>query len=709
VLAVDDDPTVRSFVRALLADAGYEVSEAASGADALTACRASVPDLILLDVAMPAMDGIATCAALRALPQTAAVPIVMLTGSDDLEAIDRAFEAGATDFTAKSVHWLVLVERVRYLLRGKHAFDRLQRSEARLAAAERIGRLGYWEWDVSSGRQVWSEQTRRMLGGPEGAEPSMELWLGRVHPADRPALERALARAGDDGSAFALECRLIVHGQPPMIVRVQAEPSPAGGGTRLIAGTLQDVTERLQAEARIQRLAHYDELTGLPNRALFRSRVQQVVAAGRRAGRQAAVLLMDLDDFKRVNDSLGHGAGDAVLTEVAARIARAVRESDIIAREPTASSESLLARHGGDEFAICLSELAHPEDAMRVAGRLLEVVSLPVRAGSQMLQMTASIGISVFPHDGEDAEALLQHADAAMYHAKAAGRNTCRLYNQTLGEEALRRLTFESDLRLGIERGEFHLCYQPIVRADTGRIVAAEALVRWLHPTRGALGADQFVPHSERAGLITLLGDWVLVCAARARARWAAAGHPIRVAVNASAQQLRDSDLVERLRAAISLAGPGTDPLCIEITENALLEQGEDTLNLLSTLRGWGVRIALDDFGTGYSSLSYLQRLPVDLLKLDRSFVRAVTESPRDAAITAAVASMARAFGVAAVAEGIEHPEQRRVLEDQGYSLMQGYLFGGPMAEAELLGQLEGVNSSASAAAPAGRVPAPSK
>ncbi len=690
LLAVDDDPTVRSFVRALLTDAGYDVREAHSGADALEACRATVPDLILLDVAMPGMDGIATCAALRSLAATADVPIVMLTGSDDLEAIDRAYQAGATDFTAKSVHWLVLVERIRYLLRAKHAFDRLQRSEARLAAAERIGRLGYWEWDVASGRCAWSEQTRRMLGQAAGVEPSLEGWLSRVHPVDRPALEEALARAGADGSSFVLERRLIVEGQSPIIVQIQAEPSQFSPTERVVAGTLQDVTERLQAEARIQRLAHYDELTGLPNRSLFRSRVQQAVAAGRRAGRQVGVLLMDLDDFKRINDSLGRGAGDAVLTEVGARIARAVRESDMTTRAPERSCDSLLARHGGDEFAICLSELEHAEDAMRVAARLLEVVSVPVRVGSQMLQMTASIGISVYPHDGDDGEVLLQHADAAMYHAKAAGRNTCRLYNETLGEEALRRLTFEADLRLGIQRGEFHLCYQPIVRADTGRIVAAEALVRWHHPTRGALGADEFVPHSERAGLITLLGDWVLVCAARARARWAAAGHPIRVAVNASAQQLRDADLIERLRGALPLAGPGPDPLCIEITENALLEQGEDTLQRLATIRGLGVRIALDDFGTGYSSLSYLQRLPVDLLKLDRSFVRGMTAIPRDAAITAAVASMAHAFGVTAVAEGIERPDQRRLLQEQGYSLMQGYLFGGPVTEQELLQQLTG-------------------
>ncbi len=690
VLAVDDDPTVRSFVRALLSDAGYDVAEASNGADALVACSAELPDLILLDVTMPGMDGIATCAALRALPDAGSVPIVMLTGSDDLEAIDRAYEAGATDFTTKAVHWLVLVERVRYLLRAKRGFDHLRRSEARLATAERIGRLGYWEWHVVSGRHVWSEQTRTLLGVEGEEDPGHELFLARVHSGDRPGLVAALQRAATDGDPFALECRLAPGGQPPVILRVQAEAGAAAGAGRIVAGTLQDITERLQAEARIQRLVHYDELTGLPNRSLFHNQVQQAVAAARRAARQVAVLLLDLDDFKRVNDSLGHGVGDTLLAEVAARIARVVRESDIIVRAPEAPPDAVLARHGGDEFAICLAELDRSEDAVRVATRLLDTLALPVQAGPGQVQMTASIGISLFPHDGPDAETLLKHADAAMYHAKAAGRNTCRLYNKALGEEAGRRLTFEADLRLGLERDQFHLCFQPIVDVDTGRIVAAESLVRWQHPTRGLLGPGEFVPLAERAGLIVTLGDWVLDRSARARARWAAAGYPIRVAVNASAQQLQRPDLVERLRAVLPLSGPGPDQLCIEITENALLEQGEDTLQILAAIRALGVRIALDDFGTGYSSLSYLQRLPVDVLKLDRSFVRGVTASSRDAAITAAVARMARALEIQPLAEGIEHDGQRQMLRDQGYRLMQGYLFGQPLTELELLNRLAG-------------------
>ncbi len=701
VLAVDDDPTVRSFVRTLLADAGYEVEEAADGVEALAACRTLPPDLILLDVAMPGMDGIATCAALRALPQLGAVPIVMLTGSDDLEAIDRAFEAGATDFTSKSVHWIILAERVRYLLRGKRAFENLQRSESRLAAAERNGRLGYWEWNLSTSGHVWSDETRRMLGAPDGADPSHAVFLQCIHSGDRTAVQSALERAAANGEPCALECRLASAAGAPLIVRVQAEATAgAAAQVRTITGTVQDITERLQAEARIRRLAYYDELTGLPNRTLFHDQVQQAVAAARRADRQLAVLLMDLDDFKRVNDSLGHGAGDTLLVEVAARIERAVRESDLVARAPDASDDQLLARHGGDEFAICLREIERAEDAVRVAGRLLDALAPPVPVGAGQVQMTASIGISLFPHDGPDAEALLKHADAAMYHAKASGRNGCRLYNEALGAEVARRVTLEADLRRALERDELQLCFQPIVEADSGRLIAAEALVRWQHPARGLLGAAEFVPLAEQAGLIVPLGDWVLEHAARARARWTVAGHSLRVAVNLSAQQFRRPELVERLRTVLQLAGPGPAPLCLEITENALLEHGDETVAILRAIRDLDIRIALDDFGTGYSSLSYLQRLPVDLLKLDRSFVRGVTVSSRDAAITASVARMALALGIEPLAEGIEHPEQRELLRAQGYGLMQGYLFGRPLTEPDLLTCLGGKRAGETAFAP---------
>jgi len=686
VLAVDDDPTVRGFVRTLLADAGYDVEEAASGLEALAACQTLPPDLILLDVAMPGMDGIATCAALRALPHLGAVPIVMLTGSDDLEAIDRAFEAGATDFTAKSVHWIVLAERVRYLLRGKQAFDHLRRSESRLAAAERIGRLGYWEWDLATGGHVWSDEARRMLGAADGALPTQTLFLECIHPGDRRAVQSALEGAAANGEPCAFECRLTSGAGAPLIVQVQAEGTTGPAGrVRTMTGTVQDVTERLQAEARIRRLAYYDELTGLPNRTLFHDQVQQAVAAARRAGRHLAVLLMDLDDFKRVNDSLGHGVGDALLAEVAARIGRAVRESDIVARGPDASQDPVLARHGGDEFAICLAEMEHAEDAVRVGGRLLEALAPPVDVGSGQVQMTASIGISLFPDDGPDAETLLKRADAAMYHAKASGRNGCRLYNEALGAEVERRLTFEADLRRALERDELQLWFQPIVEADSGRLVAAEALVRWEHPARGLLGPAEFVPLAEQVGLIVPLGDWVLEHAARARARWTGAGHALRVAVNLSAQQFRRPELVERLRAVVQSAGPGPAPLCLEITENALLEHGDETLAMLRAIRDLDIRIALDDFGTGYSSLSYLQRLPVDVLKLDRSFVRGVTASARDAAITASVARMALALGIEPLAEGVEHSEQRELLRAQGYGLMQGFLFGRPLSEPDLL------------------------
>jgi len=304
--------------------------------------------------------------------------------------------------------------------------------------------------------------------------------------------------------------------------------------------------------------------------------------------------------------------------------------------------------------------------------------------------MTASIGISLFPHDGLDAEALLKHADAAMYHAKASGRNGCRLYNKTLGAEVERRVTFEADLRRALDRDELQLWFQPIVEVDSGRLVAAEALVRWQHPTRGLLGAAEFVPLAEPAGLIVPLGDWVLENAARTRARWTAAGHSLCVAVNLSAQQFRRPELVDQLGTVLQLAGPGRAPLCLEITENALLEHGDEMVAILRAIRDLDIRIALDDFGTGYSSLSYLQRLPVDVLKLDRSFIRGVTVSARDAAITASVARMALALGIEPLAEGVEHSDQRDLLRAQGYGLMQGYLFGRPLSQLDLLACLRG-------------------
>lgn len=685
ILTIDDDATIRAFLRAYLEESGYEVVEAASGGEALAAFVARAPHLVLLDVAMPGMDGFATCAAIRALPAAATVPIVMLTATDDLSAITRAYEVGATDFEVKSVQWIVLAQRIRYLLRAKRTMDELLQSESRLEAAQRIARLGHWEWEVETGRHLWSAETCRLLAASDGkGAVTHELFLSRVHPDDRAGVETALWRAVHDGTGYSLEHRLLLPDASEFVVHGQAESflGPDGQGVRL-AGTLQDITERHRAEDRIRRLAYFDPQTGLPNRVLFKERVEQAVADARRTGRLVALMFMDLDDFKRVNDTLGHSAGDQLLAEVATRLGRAVRDTDPLTRDIAETPDAVLARHGGDEFIICLSAIHRAEDAARVAARVLAALEQPVRVHGGDVFMTASLGISLYPQDGSDAETLLKHADTAMYSAKSSGRNSYQFYDATLGSRAFQRLALETGLRRALERKEFILYYQPIVDADAGVVVGAEALIRWRHPEMGLVGPDEFISLAEETGLILPIGQWVLEEAARVLARWRSAGHAHTIAVNISGQQFCRPGLVDQVRHALSRAGAPADGLHLEITESILMQQAHDAEHTLRRLKELGVGIAIDDFGTGYSSLSYLRRFPVDVLKMDRSFVRGVEIGVDNAAITAAVATMARSFRVEPLAEGVERADQRDVLRAQGFRLMQGYLFGRPVPEAE--------------------------
>ena len=380
ILTVDDDATTRAFLRTSLEDAGLEVIEASGGEEAIRLFSACPPELVLLDVAMPDLDGFATCAALRALPGGRNVPIVMLTGSDDLGAITRAYEAGATDFEVKSVKWVVLGQRIRYLLRAKWAFDALRASEGRLAAAQRIAKIGHWEWDVASGRHLWSEQTSRLLGADEATAATHEEFLSRVHPDDRATVARAFDEALSASHALSVECRVPTPDAGDLVLHAQAEPVVGSDGQPAgLAGTLQDITERRRAEERIRRLAYFDAQTDLPNRVLFQERVHQAIRDARRCHRLVALLFMDLDHFKRVNDTLGHSAGDLLLSEVAARLNVAVRDSDVLTRSAGCDIESVLARHGGDEFIVCLSGVSRAEDAARVAGRILARLEEPIR------------------------------------------------------------------------------------------------------------------------------------------------------------------------------------------------------------------------------------------------------------------------------------------------------------------------------------------
>jgi diguanylate cyclase (GGDEF)-like protein len=420
------------------------------------------------------------------------------------------------------------------------------------------------------------------------------------------------------------------------------------------------------ARERARQLASYDQLTGLANRTLFHDRLEQAVASARRNRDRLAVLFFDIDDFKRINDSLGHLAGDALLRLVGKRIGSCLRKSDTG------------ARLGGDEFAILLTHLDDEADAGRIAQKVLALLREPLSSDAASPSISASIGIALFPRDSEDAETLIKKSDAAMYQAKAAGRDRIvQWQGDSRSVPIVTKPSVDRRLREALEGGELVLHYQPVVDVGRGRIVGAEALLRWRHPKHGLVLPGEFLPIAESSQLIVSIGAWVLRSACMQAARWQALGHPgFRIAVNVSPQQFQPEDFVQQVRATLVETELRADCLELEITERSLLHDSERTLAQFAMLKGLGVRMAIDDFGTGYSALAYLKRLPVDTLKIDQSFVRTLASDPADATITSTIVQMAHALNLSTIAEGVETLEQMQLLGSYGCSRMQGYLFG---------------------------------
>ncbi|HET8760509.1 MAG TPA: EAL domain-containing protein, partial [Nitrospiria bacterium] len=446
----------------------------------------------------------------------------------------------------------------------------------------------------------------------------------------------------------------------------------AGGRITHFVSTGRDITERIQTQERLRFLANHDALTGLPNRTLFLDRLEQAISRSRWRKRSVAVLFVDLDRFKNINDSLGHTVGDELLRALATRLSSALRDGDTV------------ARFGGDEFVILLDDVANATDVGVVAKKVLDALTPPVNLGTT-LQVGASIGVSICPADGEDPGTLLKNADIAMYRAKEAGRNTCEFYSQEMSTRAFERMTIESTIRQALARKEFTLHYQPQVDVRSGTIVAVEALLRWQHPDLGLVAPNQFIPVLEDTGRIVEVGEWLLAEACAQAARWRANGAPdLRMAVNLSGRQFLQPTLAAVVTEALARAGVPPEALEVEITESMLMRPTDLTQQTIKTLDDLGVRFGLDDFGTGYSSLSYLQRFPFDTLKIDRSFVRDLPADEHDAALARAILAMGRSLKLELVAEGVETDAQRDFLLAHQCVMMQGYLFSRPLPADEI-------------------------
>ena len=439
-----------------------------------------------------------------------------------------------------------------------------------------------------------------------------------------------------------------------------------------------DITERKASEARIAYLAQHDALTGLPNRALLKDRLDQALAQATRLGKRIALMFLDLDRFKTINDSLGHATGDKLLQSVAARLRQSVRETDTVSRQ------------GGDEFIIVLTGIDTPDEAGRIAAKILEQLDPPFDVDGQQLRTSFSIGIALFPEDGVSPETLMKNADTAMYHAKESGRDTYRFFDERMNVNTLEHLQLENGLRQAIARNEFKLAYQAQVDLASGRIIGLEALLRWSSETLGNVPPSRFIPLAEECGLIIPIGEWVLREACRQARRWQDAGlAPVPVGVNLSALQFRRSDIVAGVSAALAESGLDGRWLELELTESLLMESGPDVIVTLGQLKAVGVRLSIDDFGTGYSSLAYLKRFPVDRLKVDQSFVRDLTDDPDDATIVRAIIQLGHNLHLDVIAEGTETPEQMAFLLREGCAAAQGYLFSPPLPAKAVTGLLE--------------------
>jgi diguanylate cyclase (GGDEF)-like protein len=683
VLIVDDDTLLRNMAAHTLSHGGFAVTEAASGEAGLAQIGERRFDLILLDVMMPGLDGYEVCQRLRAMPEGRDVPILMLTGLNDTASIELAYGQGATDFITKPINWTLLSHKVRYALRASTAAEAIRRSRESLARAQSLASMGNWTLHPD-GRMEISAELLRVFGMPDAAGEAIseERLLEFVVASDRGAVRRARARLLGEDLAYQITYRIRRAGGEVRTVFEQAAPLE---GTCLHAcsyeGITQDVTARVQAEQRIQELAHYDPCTGLPNRKFFAELAGPSLDRATRRGGGCALMHVDIDRFKGVNDAFGRGWGDVVLKTVADRLRAWTRNSDLTALDERRPDRSTLASVGGNAFTLLITDIAGQEQATLVAQRLLKVIAEPITVEAQALVLTASIGIALFPGDAHDLAGLAQCAEQALHAGKDAGRAQHRFFDEQMNARAASRLRLEAELRRAIAQDELRLHFQPKVDATSGAVVGAEALVRWQHPDRGMIPPGEFIGLAEESGLILPLTDWVLECACRNLRAWSDAGLPaIPLSVNLAASSLTGVGLVGKLDALMLRFGLQPQRLILEMTESILMRDIESGIALLQLLRDRGHGLSLDDFGTGYSSLSYLKRLPLDELKVDRAFVTDAERGGRDGALAATIIALGRELGLHVVAEGVETREQSVFLLRRGCNVQQGYLFSRPVA-----------------------------
>jgi predicted signal transduction protein with EAL and GGDEF domain/DNA-binding response OmpR family regulator len=704
ILIVDDDPTLRLIAEKKLVQHGYQVITAGSGEEGIQCALEHTPDLLWLDYELPDMTGVEVCRNLRNHVVRNDKPILFVAGKEDYQSIENAFQAGATDFSRKPLNWTILIYRIKYLLRAHDVNLSLLSSEERLSKAQKIAKIANWDYNLTDESFKWSNTIYDILemNSATGKSFALQDFLGHVPVEDSEVVRQAVITCVNNNVSFELEHEVITDkGNKKIISHIGNVIKNDAYEVIDCIGTLQDITERRNIESQVRTLAYFDSLTGLMNRESFLMVLDKIITNSKQHKLLSALLFIDLDDFKRVNDSLGHKFGDLLLCDIAERLKNCVRIAEREKKYQTKKHRLIknilpdrvfrvssieinrfdLGRLGGDEFTVFLADIPNEDVAARVANRLLKALEKPFNLDGHEVYVTFSIGIAISPNDGESIETLLKNADTAMYSAKANGKNNFQYYAKVMNERSLYRLTLESDLRNAIANNELYLVYQPQICLQTGRLIGAEALMRWKHKTIGNISPAEFILLAEETGQILVIGDWLFKQFSMHLQNWKLQGlipDEFKLALNISSLQFQQSNILDKVGNIF----PDLElnkHVEFELTESVMMNNAAANLEKLNALSEKNISLSIDDFGTGYSSLSYLHRFPVDVVKIDRSFVSNM-ENDGQVNIVKAIIAMAHGMNIKVVAEGIESQWQYDFLAAEGCDIGQGYFLYKPMS-----------------------------
>ncbi len=671
ILIVDDDASFRLVTSEALRSAAFLVDEAESGIQALKKIKNQTPDLILLDAGMEGLDGFETCRKLRIDPAVSDIPVIMVTGRDDMHSVNQAFEVGASDFIPKPINYAVLIHRLQFILRAVQNTAELKNKKLQLDAAQRIARLGYWNWQPEQNQFSISSHLAMLCDlDMKDFDGTLQGYLQLIHPEDRSFVKDAIQATVNHESNQMVEYRLQVADSHSILVH-QEMLKVTNNSEKIVIGTVQDITQQRESAKQIHRLAYFDNLTGLASRAYYQIRIEESIKNARRRNEEFAFLFLDLDGFKDVNDSFGHNIGDQFLKSIAQRLKKVVRDIDFA------------ARLGGDEFCIIVGNLSDDYNAAEVADRCLHDINQPLTVGPHQIKPRVSIGIAIFPKDGDNEHDLMKAADVAMYAAKQAGKQRYAFYSPEMTTKAKKRLHDEQLLQTALDQNQFILHYQPQISFQTRQIVGVEALIRWRHPDKGIILPNEFIPIAESLSLIDKIDQWALRNACQQIAEFnRTIGQIPKIAVNISAKHFATPTFPDLIQKVLDETELAPELLELEVTESIMqLETNDETFHKLKEMR---VKIAIDDFGTGFSSLSSLKQLHANCLKIDNIFVQDVVINSQSSLLLGTIFGLANALNYTLIAEGVETEEQAMVMNGLGCQVAQGNYFCAPITFEEL-------------------------